>query len=196
MEIIHELLSYVQVDKHGKPILYHLHHEIFRAKVGKDGINKVNALKKKQAQCEAAHLPYQMKLDRNFVMRPSPAAYQLTKLIVLEELYSDPFYKSFYIEDECQNQVGSIFRIFNRKKDCTKGISLKFSINFYHTTSTILVNGNKVEIFEKELVERICEGIRKHGAKLTIVNEQISIALSDIERKLGTKNMGTRSKLS
>ena len=129
-------------------------------------LNKVKALKKKQAQCEAAHLSYQMKPDRNFVMRMSPAAYELTKLIVVEELYSDPFYNNFYIEsgineDECQNQVGSIFRIFNRKKDSSKGISLKFTINFYHTTSTILVNGNKVEIFEKELFERICQGIRK-----------------------------------
>ena len=162
-------------------------------------LNKVKALKKKQAQCEAAHLSYQMKPDRNFVMRMSPAAYELTKLIVVEELYSDPFYNNFYIEsgineDECQNQVGSIFRIFNRKKDSSKGISLKFTINFYHTTSTILVNGNKVEIFEKKLFERICQGIRKYGAKLTIVNEQISMALSDIERKHSSKNMGTRSK--
>ena len=162
-------------------------------------LNKVKALKKKQTQCEAAHLSYQMKPDRNFVMRMSPAAYELTKLIVVEELYSDPFYNNFYIEsgineDECQNQVGSIFRIFNRKKDSSKGISLKFTINFYHTTSTILVNGNKVEIFEKELFERICQGIRKYGAKLTIVNEQISMALSDIERKHSSKNMGTRSK--
>ena len=87
-------------------------------------LNKVKALEKKQAQCEAAHLSYQMK----------PAAYELTKLIVVEELYSDPFYNNFYIEsgineDECQNQVGSIFRIFNRKKDSSKGISLKFTIN-------------------------------------------------------------------
>ena len=43
-------LSYVQVDKHGIGItnLYHLnsedlaHHEIFRAKVGKGGIKRIN----------------------------------------------------------------------------------------------------------------------------------------------------------
>ena len=136
-------------------------------------LNKVEALKKKQTQCEAAHLSYEMKSDRNCVMRLSPAAYELTKLIVVEELYSDPFYRNCFIEsgineDECQNQVGSIFRIFNRKKECTKGISLKFTINFYHTTSTILVNENKVDIFERDLFERI---IRKLGAKLKIVNE-------------------------
>ena len=115
-------------------------------------------------------------------------------------VYSDPFCRNFFIEsgvnqDECQNQVGSIFRVFNRKKDNTKGISLKFTINFYHTTSTVLVNGNKVELFEKELFERICEGIKKQGTKLTVVNEQISMALSDIERKLGSCNIGTRSKV-
>ena len=54
--------------------------------------------RKKQAQCEAAHLSYQMKPDRNFVMRMSPAAYELTKLIVVEELYSDQFNNNFYIE--------------------------------------------------------------------------------------------------
>ena len=43
-------LSYVQVDKHGITILYHLHqcmylahHEIFRAKVGRGGIKTYNA---------------------------------------------------------------------------------------------------------------------------------------------------------
>ena len=40
-------LSYVQVDKHGMTILYHLHldlahHKIFRAEVGKGGINSCN----------------------------------------------------------------------------------------------------------------------------------------------------------
>ena len=165
-------------------------------------LNKVKALKKKQSQCGAAHLSYEMKPDRNFVMRLSPAAYEMTKLIVVEELYSNTFYSNFYIEsclneDECQNQVGSVFRIFNRKKDGTKGNSLKFTINFYHTTSTILANGSKVEIFERELFERICEGVKKQGANLTIVNEQISMALSSIERNASSNNnnIGTRSKL-
>ena len=89
----------------------------------------MKALKKKQAQCEAAHLSYEMKSDRNFVMRLSPAAYELTKLIVVEELYSDPFYRKKFIEsgineDECQNQVGSIFRILTVKKTAQKGYHL------------------------------------------------------------------------
>ena len=46
-------LSYVQVDKHDITILYHLHRsvglahqEIFRAKVGKGGVNLLNTVHK------------------------------------------------------------------------------------------------------------------------------------------------------
>ena len=152
-------------------------------------LNKVKALKMEQSQCTATHLSYEMKANRIFVMRLSPAACELAKLVVVEEIHSDPFYLNFYIEscineDECQNQVGSVYRIFNRTRE-GKGKYLKFTINFHHTTSTIFVNGNRVEIFETELFEKICKGIRAMEANLTLVNEQISMALSDIERKKG-----------
>ena len=83
-------------------------------------LNKVQALKKKLQQCEQEHLVYEMKQNRNFVMKFSPAAYELAKLVV-ENLYSEAFSKLYFIEsglneDECRYQVGSIFRIFNRKK--------------------------------------------------------------------------------
>ena len=84
-------------------------------------LNKVQALKKKLQQCEQEHLVYEMKQNRNFVMKFSAAAYELGKLFVLENLYSEAFSKLYFIEsgineDECRYQVGSIFRIFNRKK--------------------------------------------------------------------------------
>ena len=109
-------------------------------------------------------MSYQMEPDRNLVMRISPAAYELTKLVVVEELHSDPFYDNFYIEsgineDESQNQVGLIFRIFNRKKDCTKGMSLNFTINFYHTTSTILVNGKRLKYSTKNFLKESVKGL-------------------------------------
>ena len=84
-------------------------------------LNKVQALKKKLQQCEQEHLAYEMKQNRNFVMKFSPAAYEHAKLVVVENLYSDAFLKLYFIEsgineDECRYQVGSFFRIFNRKK--------------------------------------------------------------------------------
>ena len=86
-------------------------------------------------------------------------------------------------EDECQHQVGTVFRVFNKKKDGSQGIILKFTINFYHTTSTILVNGNRTDIFENTLFEPICAEIKSNGAKLSVVNECISSALSGVENQ-------------
>ena len=150
-------------------------------------LNKVQALKKKLQQCEQEHLVYEMKQNRNFVMKFSPAAYELAKLVVVENLYSEAFSKLYFIEsgineDECRYQVGSIFRIFNRKKDNFKGNYLKFTINFYHTTSSVLVNGNRVDIFENELFEQICSQIKGACTKLDIVNDKISSALSELDK--------------
>ena len=82
----------------------------------------------------------------------STSAYELAKLIMIEHLHSENVCKDYYIascinEDECHNQAGSFFRICNRKKDGLQGTKLKFSVNFNHTTSTILVNGTRVDIF-------------------------------------------------
>ena len=44
-------LSYVQVDKHGITILYHIHREIVRAKVGKGGIKQGNQLSLPHQDC-------------------------------------------------------------------------------------------------------------------------------------------------
>lgn len=95
--------------------------------------------------------------NKNFVMKLSASAYELAKLVVSEHLYSNKFFKDYSVvswinEDECQNQVGTIYRVFNKKNDGSQGIHFKFSINFYHTTSSVLVNGNRVDIFDSELL--------------------------------------------
>ncbi|MCG8113544.1 MAG: hypothetical protein N0E59_22575 [Candidatus Thiodiazotropha taylori] len=108
----------------------------------------------------------------------------MAKLVVIEQLYSKDFGEEYYIsssinEDECQNQVGSMFRVYNKKKkDGTQGTFLKFTVNFYHTTSSILVNGNHVEIFESELFQPLCKQIELRCSELSIVNEQIADALT------------------
>ena len=82
-------------------------------------LNKVRALQKKLHQCGQEHLTYQMKPNKNFVIRLSQSAYKMAKLVAVEQLLSEDFCKDYYItscinEDECQNQVGSLFRLFNK----------------------------------------------------------------------------------
>ena len=48
----------------------------------------------------------------------------------------------------------------NKKKDGSKGIQQKFLVNFYHTASTILVNGTRVVFFENKLFKPICEALK------------------------------------
>ena len=52
-----------------------------------------------------------MKQNRNFVMKFSPAAYELVKLAFVENMYREAFAKLYFIEsgineDECRYQVG------------------------------------------------------------------------------------------
>ena len=76
-------------------------------------LNKARALQKKFQQCGKEHLTYRMKGNTIFVMRFSPAAYELAKLVAVEQLYSKDFCEEYYIsssinEDECRNQDGSL----------------------------------------------------------------------------------------
>ena len=68
------------------------------------------------------------------------------------------------------------------KKGNFKGNHLKFTINFYHSTSSVLVNGNRVDIFENELFDQICSQIKGACTKLDIVNDKISSALSELDK--------------
>ena len=45
------------------------------------------------------------------------------------------------------------------------------------------MNGNRTDIFENTLFEPICAELRRNGAKLSIVNELISMTLSEVENQ-------------
>ena len=88
-------------------------------------LNKVHALQKKLQQCGQEHLYFQMKPNKNFVIRLSTSANELAKLIVIEHLHRESFCKDYCIascinKDECRNQVGSSFRIINKKRMACK----------------------------------------------------------------------------
>ena len=55
------------------------------------------------------------------MMKFSPAANELAKLVVIEHLYSDTLAKQHFVEssineDKCKYQVGTLFRVFIVKK--------------------------------------------------------------------------------
>ena len=83
--------------------------------------------------------------------------------------------------------VDTCYKIFNKKADGSCGKMLKFVINFYHTTSQILVNGNKTDIFITDILEKLGTEMRARCDQLDIINTNITTALT---------KTGTQDKLS
>ena len=73
----------------------------------------------------------------------------------------------------------SCYRICNKKADGSCGKKLKFVINLYHTTSQILVNGNKVE-FLTDIYGLLCTEMRSRCWELDILNTNISTVLNNV----------------
>ena len=91
-----------------------------------------------------------MKQGNNLVIEFSTAAYELSKVCVHELLNSKTFAYAKEKRDGLdlnEANVDTCYKIFNKNADGSCGKMLKFVINFYHTTSQILVNGNKTDTY-------------------------------------------------
>ncbi len=68
--------------------------------------------------------------------------------------------------------------MFNRKADGSQGKLQKFVINFYYTTSSIVVNGSKVDQFVDDIFPVLCNEMRSHSVTLTTMNSDILAAMN------------------
>ena len=68
--------------------------------------------------------------------------------------------------------------MFNKKADGSCGKILKYVINFYHTTSQILVNGSKIEIFITDILEKLGLEMKERCSQLDIINTNIASVLT------------------
>ena len=150
----------------------------FTNKVVKDyTLDKSKALEKKQLCCSKEHMKSEMKPGKNLVIQFSAAAYELCKSCLGKILYSDNFL--FSVEKrEGIDQEGSVvdicYKVFNTKADGSCGKLQKFVINCYHTSSQMLVNGSKIELFLTEIYEQLCNEMKAKCSQLDIMNINIS----------------------
>lgn len=149
-------------------------------------LNKTKALNKKQLACENTHIEYELKASKNFVISMSTSAYEFARLSIPEllttpdmrEIYSLTFEDSV---DKNGSHVDQRIKVYNRRQDGTSGRQLKFTINFYHTTSRILVNGTYLNIFTKDIFENLCTKIRQNCKKLTMLNKSVASVIDGIK---------------
>ena len=146
-------------------------------------LNKIKSLDKKNAGCLKEHMKCEVKQGNNVVVELSTAAYELAK-ICLHELFQNPDF-SYFAErkDSFELQganVDTCYKIYNKKSDGSCGKMLKFVINLYHTTSSMLVNGSKTEIFLTDIYNELCSLMASRCKQLDIINLNIADILSTI----------------
>ena len=140
-------------------------------------LDKVKSLEKKGNGCMKEHMKYELKQGNNLVIEFSTAAYELAKTCLYEMVKSENF--EYAVEnrnslDLSGANVDSCIKIFNKKADGSCGRMLKF----YHTTSQILVNGNKTDLFISNILDELCSEMKEKCSQLDILNINISSALS------------------
>jgi hypothetical protein len=70
--------------------------------------------------------------------------------------------------------VDTCMKVFNRKQNRAPGSQLKYTMNFYHTTNTMTVNGWRVDIFINEISDQLCKAIQDKCLEHTECSGDIS----------------------
>ena len=121
-------------------------------------LNKMKSLQKKQEACSRCMFTSQERANGRLRLTLSTAAYEVFRATV-DKLYSSNSihheFRDFYAKHKSNTDrsgtavVDENYRIFNRLKNGNCGQRLKFTINMYHTTSTVLINGSQaLSIFD------------------------------------------------
>lgn len=86
--------------------------------------------------------------------------------------------------------VESRFRIFNKRRDGSIGNQLKYTVNCYNTSSKMLINGSKVEIFVENILQMLLNLISKKETHLNHLNTNIKsqIAMGSVEKWAPTES--------
>ena len=159
-------------------------------------LDKTRSLEKKNLSCQKEHMKTILKAENNLVIEFSTAAYELAKKCLSEQFNDSTFPHSVEKRESRDGQgaaVDTCYKVFNKKADGTCGKKLKFTINLYHTTSQILVNGSKVEAFMSDIYDKLCALMRTRCRELDILNTNISTAINEATKTqtLSAKTLAT-----
>ena len=111
-------------------------------------LDKNKTIQKKSSTCNKPHIEHTVKSGNDIVIPLIISAYELAKPIITSIINTSSQYYGHSREskDLSGATVDSCIRIHNRKMDGTQGKTTKFDINFYHTTSMLLVYVSHVDL--------------------------------------------------
>ncbi|CAG2218962.1 unnamed protein product [Mytilus edulis] len=149
-------------------------------------LDRNTALEKKMEACQKEHIKFELKSGKNFVIELSTGAYETIKSEILNILQSEIMKDQFVtlpVQNGVENSgltVDSCYKVFNKKLNGETGNMLKFTINMYHTTCKINVNGSRVDLFINNIFDKLCEKLTKDHGEINILNKNIQTYLSQL----------------
>ncbi|VDI71069.1 Hypothetical predicted protein [Mytilus galloprovincialis] len=87
------------------------------------------------------------------------------------------------VKDKTNNIVEIRYKILNKRKDGSTGSYLKFTINVYNTTSSLLINGQKVDIFTETILPILEVYIGVNSNQLDDINTKLKTVIKDRQPK-------------
>ena len=153
-------------------------------------LDRTKALVKKAESCSKEHLSYTLKPGKNFVMECSTATYELSKGVIRSILETKDIFKTEYSVkteegvDQTGAHVESRYKLFQRKKGGEPGCYSKLTINMYNTTSRILVNGARLDLFMNNIFTDLKEEVEKNHNHVKIIDNSLR---ESINANLGIK---------
>ena len=136
--------------------------------------------------CTAEHLRTAFKAKHNIRIYLSTSAYELVKKRLPEHLsaYINKDNLDMTTErclDSNNAEVELRFRIVNKLKSGKPGTQLKFTINCYHTSTSILMNGSTTDLFVYNIlpcIEKEVQNVHSQEDNLSEINNRIHISLT------------------
>jgi len=144
-------------------------------------LNKPKAIQKKNEACSKSHIEATMKAGNNLVIEFSTAAYELAKqsLSIILNKSAQYYALARNSEESSVANVDTCIKVYNRKVDSTQGKNLKFVINLYHTSSTMVINGSRVDLYIADIHEQLRSELSAKGHMITALNDNIASSLSN-----------------
>ncbi|CAC5361724.1 unnamed protein product [Mytilus coruscus] len=150
-------------------------------------LDRESAIHKKINTCQKEHLRFELKPGKNFVIELSTGAYETVKIVILNILQRPEITETLVtlpIQEGIEKSgltVDSCYKVFNKKLNGDAGSLLKFTINLYHTTFKINVNGSRIDLFINNIFFKICEKLRFEYRDINILNNSIHSYLSQLK---------------
>ena len=166
-------------------------------------LNQKKSLLKKLEDCLNENIKVIPKAGNNITIEFSAAAFEVAKTKISSLVQSAQFKR----ENECKPETskdkqGAIvetrLKVYSKSKQKFRNNfgAHKYTINYYNTTSTMLVNGSRLDLFETHILQPLYDYIQENSIRIGEMNLQLGNALCTVLAPTSESDVTIGPKLS